>query len=186
MKSGDNAENIVFHGLHDTISALSTQLFNLSNEYKSDEGLVEDTIFSKVSGYGYIDISSATLDEALDDCQDFVQNQIDDRIEYLKSLVQTVLQTARDLKSQYIAARTTFTDAVNSYDNEYTDEKITSRYIYTVCLNTLEKGKGCDWDGYFTDRTKDPGKARSVNTKDVVQVMEGDQVWYYFSKKESP
>lgn len=184
VKSGDSDGNIVFHGLHDTISALSTQLFNLSNEYKSDDGLIDDTIFSKVSGYGYIDISSATLDESLDDCQDFVQNQINDRIEYLKSLVQTVLQTARDLKSQYIAARTTFTNAINTYDSNTDSEgkkfdgNLTEDVMYTVGLNKSTRAKG--WSCLFNGRTAKVTDVNRNTYSKVVFVRETNQYWYYF------
>lgn len=81
-------DNITFHGLHDTVSALESCLADLSGYYKDGTREAQKpTIFSRISGYGYVDLSSETLNESLDDCEQFVAKQIDERIEYLKSIV---------------------------------------------------------------------------------------------------
>lgn len=82
----DADENIVFHGLIDTVYALSNSLLELSARFKTDTP-DNKTILNRVSGYGYIDLSSETLNESIDDCESFVKTQIDERIAYLKNIV---------------------------------------------------------------------------------------------------
>lgn len=66
----EKEENVVFHGLHDTISALSGELIALSSEYISNDG-AKSTIYSELSGYGYVDLSAITLGESLGNAESF-------------------------------------------------------------------------------------------------------------------
>lgn len=128
--------NIVFWGLYDTNKELSTSLKTLSSVYKGGTP-ANKTIFGMISTYGYVDLSSSTLHESLDDCENFVEQQINARLEYLKNLVSELLQTARDLKTEHNTVDTTFTNAVASYDDDNATDSLTDNVLYTIALNTL-------------------------------------------------
>ena len=128
-----------------------------------------------MKGYGYIDISSDVLHDALDDCEQFVKTQIDIRLDYLKSLVAQFLQTARDLKTQYGTLESTYSNAIANWDDSDETTHLTDSVLYTPWWR---KGGTGGWNRYET--LKKAGKKSDGDT--IVKAGYNDTLYWYTTR----
>lgn len=122
-----NKDNIVNHGLVDTMTEIYSQCNQICVTYKQD-------CVPSLETYGFQDINALTIDDELKYGYDYAMERKKERLQYLTEQLNAIREQANALKGQYENFENAFANAVANYKITGTTFKLGDSEIYQTSL----------------------------------------------------